>query len=150
MLRLRGLNFGHLRPKRSRYTPLLGVHAWEKLYGTKANENKPAAQPQSCKPKVTEMEMIKSLGPHVWPPGPGTLGHKTRVVTSIGLLVGAKLVTIQVRVATLRSHAAVLADAQLPGTGSVHIQGYSGPIERTCRCWNPGRLGCPSQFVGWM
>ena len=55
-----------------------------------------AASSKLVKPRVSEAEMIRSLGTHIWPSGPDTFGHKVLVVSSLGLLLGSKLVTISV------------------------------------------------------
>ncbi len=45
---------------------------------------------------VTDKQMVQTLEQHLWPAGPGHRDLKARVVASVGLLVGAKLLTIQV------------------------------------------------------
>ena len=45
----------------------------------------------------TSSEMLRTLGSYLWPSGPESFGLKARVVASVGLLVGGKLVNIQAR-----------------------------------------------------
>jgi hypothetical protein len=47
-------------------------------------------------PTVSEQAMLRTLAQHLWPSGPGSVGLKARVAASVGLLVGAKVLTIQV------------------------------------------------------
>ena len=55
-----------------------------------------ASSPSPSPDSVTERQMLQTVGHHLWPAGPGHVGLKTRVVASVGLLVGSKLMTIEV------------------------------------------------------
>lgn len=81
---------------RSRPRLPLGTTAC-RCFSAKASDRQKQSPQAPAAPKITEADMIRSLGQHVWPSGPDTFGHKARVVSSLGLLLGSKLVTIQVR-----------------------------------------------------
>lgn len=94
-----------LRPRRpvlgSPLRPLVcGIHT--RFVHGKAGKGSPpgpkAAHPEGStgKSKVSEWEMLRGLSKHIWPSGSDSFGHKARVVSAVGLLVGAKIVTIQV------------------------------------------------------
>ena len=46
--------------------------------------------------KITGMTIVKEMKKYIWPSGEGSFRVKARVVASLGLLLGAKLVSIQV------------------------------------------------------
>lgn len=46
--------------------------------------------------KITNLYILREMKQYIWPAGPGSFRVKARVVASLGLLLGAKLVSIQV------------------------------------------------------